>query len=79
MVHPPRRAPFAHLDVAGGTGDIAFRDRRGRAARRPEITVLDINADMLDVGARARAKARLGGRSSTFVEANAEDAAVSRQ
>ena len=24
-VRPPRNRPFAHLDVAGGTGDVAFR------------------------------------------------------
>lgn len=36
----------AILDMAGGTGDIAFR----MAARGAEITVADINQDMLDVG-----------------------------
>lgn len=35
------------LDMAGGTGDIAFR----MAARGADITVADINQDMLDVGA----------------------------
>ena len=35
------------LDMAGGTGDIAFR----MAARGAHITVADINQDMLDVGA----------------------------
>lgn len=34
------------LDMAGGTGDIAFR----MAARGAEVTVSDINQDMLDVG-----------------------------
>ena len=34
------------LDMAGGTGDIAFR----MAARGATITVSDINQDMLDVG-----------------------------
>jgi demethylmenaquinone methyltransferase/2-methoxy-6-polyprenyl-1,4-benzoquinol methylase len=34
------------LDVAGGTGDIAFR----MAARGAHVTVSDINADMLGVG-----------------------------
>jgi demethylmenaquinone methyltransferase/2-methoxy-6-polyprenyl-1,4-benzoquinol methylase len=34
------------LDMAGGTGDVAFRMAR-RGAR---VTVVDINADMLDVG-----------------------------
>lgn len=34
------------LDMAGGTGDIAFR----MAARGASVTVSDINQDMLDVG-----------------------------
>jgi len=34
------------LDMAGGTGDIAFR----MARRGASVTVSDINADMLDVG-----------------------------
>ncbi len=36
----------AILDVAGGTGDIAFR----MAERGADVTVSDINQDMLDVG-----------------------------
>jgi len=65
-VNPPpaRRAqqpkasaqPFALLDLAGGTGDIAFRMLEG-AASGTRATVVDINADMLAVG-RARAAAR---------------------
>ncbi|RME64025.1 MAG: methyltransferase domain-containing protein, partial [Alphaproteobacteria bacterium] len=49
------------LDVAGGTGDIAFRLLawlRTRAPERPgRVHVIDINADMLRVG-RARAARR---------------------
>ena len=41
------------LDMAGGTGDVAFR-MAGRGAR---VTVADINADMLAVG-QDRARAR---------------------
>ncbi len=41
------------LDMAGGTGDVAFR----MAARGARVTVADINADMLAVGME-RAKAR---------------------
>jgi demethylmenaquinone methyltransferase / 2-methoxy-6-polyprenyl-1,4-benzoquinol methylase len=41
------------LDMAGGTGDIAFRMARKGA----EVTVADINADMLGVG-RRRAEQR---------------------
>jgi demethylmenaquinone methyltransferase/2-methoxy-6-polyprenyl-1,4-benzoquinol methylase len=68
---PPRRSPvpFEVLDVAGGTGDIAFRiaERAPSAA----VTVADINAGMLAVG-RSRARSlRLADRVA-FVEANAE-------
>ena len=56
---PPKRRPFRHLDVAGGTGDVAFRvlDAGGPMTH---VTVLDINGDMLAVG-RERAGARLRG------------------
>jgi demethylmenaquinone methyltransferase / 2-methoxy-6-polyprenyl-1,4-benzoquinol methylase len=47
------RAGEAILDMAGGTGDVAFR-MAGRGAR---VTVSDINADMLEVG-QQRAQAR---------------------
>jgi len=40
------RAGEAILDMAGGTGDIAFR----MAAKGASVTVSDINQDMLDVG-----------------------------
>ena len=40
------RAGEEILDMAGGTGDIAFR----RARRGARVTVSDINADMLGVG-----------------------------
>src|SRR4051795_10933520 len=56
-LNPPKSdAPFALLDVAGGTGDIAFR-AAGAAGLGFRATVCDINADMLDVG-RERAAAR---------------------
>jgi len=41
------------LDMAGGTGDVAFR----MARRGAHVTVADINADMLEVG-RERAEGR---------------------
>jgi demethylmenaquinone methyltransferase/2-methoxy-6-polyprenyl-1,4-benzoquinol methylase len=60
--------PFALLDVAGGTGDIAFRvTETGGAGTR--ATVVDINAEMLAVG---RARALQQGRDVDFVESNAE-------
>ena len=69
-VAPPRTRGYRHLDVAGGTGDVAFRIARAGGAGTT-VTVSDINADMLRVGeARAR-KRREYGRLD-FVEANAE-------
>jgi demethylmenaquinone methyltransferase/2-methoxy-6-polyprenyl-1,4-benzoquinol methylase len=61
---------FALLDLAGGTGDIAFRvvEAGGGGIR---ATVLDINADML-AGGRARASERGLDHAIDFVEANAE-------
>jgi demethylmenaquinone methyltransferase/2-methoxy-6-polyprenyl-1,4-benzoquinol methylase len=67
-LRPPRRRAFRLLDVAGGTGDIAFRALDAGGALT-HVTVLDINGDMLRVG-RARA-ARYEGRID-FVEGNAE-------
>ncbi len=70
LVHPGQRPAFQHLDVAGGTGDVAFRVAAAGGATT-HVTVLDINADMLEVG-RARAAKRKLGERLTFVEANAE-------
>ncbi len=70
-VNLPKRAPFRHLDVAGGTGDVAFRVLRA-GGPLTAVTVLDINAAMLEVGRSRAAKHRLQDR-LTFVEANAED------
>jgi demethylmenaquinone methyltransferase / 2-methoxy-6-polyprenyl-1,4-benzoquinol methylase len=67
---PPKRAPFALLDVAGGTGDIAFRTLEA-GGDQTRVTVCDINPDMLAVG-RERAAARADGDTITFTEGNAE-------
>src|SRR5581483_8070782 len=49
-LNPPKsEAPFALLDVAGGTGDIAFRAAK-IAGTGFHATVCDINGDMLEVG-----------------------------
>jgi demethylmenaquinone methyltransferase / 2-methoxy-6-polyprenyl-1,4-benzoquinol methylase len=69
-VHPLRKRPFAHLDVAGGTGDVAFRVAEA-GGPQTAVTALDINAEMLRVG-RARAAKRKTGSRVTFVEGNAE-------
>lgn len=65
----PKTAPFHLLDVAGGTGDIAFRALES-GGQNTRVTVLDINSGMLEVG-RERAGSRFGDRID-FVEANAE-------
>src|ERR1700744_2133456 len=47
---PPKgERTFALLDVAGGTGDVAFRAAKA-AGEGFRATVCDINADMLPVG-----------------------------
>ena len=68
-LRPPRNRAFRHLDVAGGTGDVAFRVLDA-AGPDTSVTVLDINGDMLAVG-RDRAGSRYDGRID-FIEANAE-------
>ncbi len=70
-VAPPRHRAYAHLDVAGGTGDVAFRVARA-GGELTHVTVADINPDMLRVGEQRAARRREGGR-LTFVEANAEE------
>ena len=69
-VNPPKSRPFALLDLAGGTGDVALRviEAGGEDTR---ATVCDINPDMLAVG-RGRAAARSHADAVTFTEANAE-------
>jgi demethylmenaquinone methyltransferase/2-methoxy-6-polyprenyl-1,4-benzoquinol methylase len=69
---PPRTSqrPFALLDIAGGTGDIALRVVQA-AGPATTATVADINGDMLAVG-RARAAELAFDDIVTFVEANAE-------
>jgi demethylmenaquinone methyltransferase/2-methoxy-6-polyprenyl-1,4-benzoquinol methylase len=70
-VNPPRNErPFVLLDLAGGTGDVAFRvvEAGGPGAR---VTVVDINPEMLTVG-RARAAERGLDDAIDFVDANAE-------
>src|SRR5258706_12245475 len=70
-LNPPRSdTPFALLDVAGGTGDIAFRAAKA-AGLGFRATVCDINSDMLDVGRERAAAQHLDDRVS-FVEGNAE-------
>lgn len=65
------------LDIAGGTGDIAFRmlDHATNINKdtATKVTVADINPDMLAEGRkRAAASQYAGTRRLTFLEANAE-------
>ena len=69
-VNPPKNRPFALVDIAGGTGDVAMRIVAA-GGNDTRATVCDINADMLAVG-RERADGRGLGDAVTFTEANAE-------
>ncbi|HVW54056.1 MAG TPA: bifunctional demethylmenaquinone methyltransferase/2-methoxy-6-polyprenyl-1,4-benzoquinol methylase UbiE [Rhizobiaceae bacterium] len=69
-LNPPRRASWHVLDVAGGTGDIAFRIVKASGGNA-QATVLDINGSMLEVGRERAEKMHLEGNVE-FVEANAE-------
>jgi len=69
--------PLKCLDVAGGTGDISFRILDKASQDSPEvlsvnITVSDINADMLTVG-KKRAVERGSYHDLSFEVVNAED------
>jgi demethylmenaquinone methyltransferase/2-methoxy-6-polyprenyl-1,4-benzoquinol methylase len=71
-VNPPKSSkPFALLDLAGGTGDVAFRviEAGGSGTR---VTVCDINAEMLTVG-HERAEQRGLDDVVTFEQGNAEE------
>lgn len=71
-VNPPKSdRPFALLDLAGGTGDVAFRTIEAGGINT-RVTVCDINAEMLAVG-RERATARGFDDIVTFEQGNAEE------
>lgn len=70
-VNPPKSGrKFKLLDLAGGTGDVAFRvvDAGGAGTA---VTVCDINTEMLAVG-RERAAQHGYDRAVTFEQGNAE-------
>ena len=69
-LNPRKEADYKVLDVAGGTGDIAFRIIEA-SDRKAHATVLDINGSMLGVGEERAAKKGIS-ENLTFVEANAE-------
>jgi len=63
------------LDVAGGTGDVAFRIARRqteKGAERPDVTICDINSAMLEIG-RDRAVDRGLLQGLTWATGDAED------
>lgn len=71
-VNPPKSDRAFHLlDLAGGTGDVAFRvvDAGGSSTK---VTVCDINAEMLAVG-RERAEQKGYDQAVTFEQGNAEE------
>jgi demethylmenaquinone methyltransferase/2-methoxy-6-polyprenyl-1,4-benzoquinol methylase len=70
-LNPRKDAGYRLLDVAGGTGDIAFKAIEA-SNRLAQATVLDINGSMLAVGADRAEKNGLK-PNVTFVEANAEE------
>lgn len=70
-LNPPKRSDWRVLDVAGGTGDIAFRIVEA-SNRNVHATVLDINGSMLAVG-KDRAEKRGLSEHVDFIEANAEE------
>src|SRR5262245_62710871 len=64
---PPKSAgPFALLDVAGGTGDVALRALKAAGAGT-SATICDISAEMIEA-----ARQRAGGAKLGFVRGNAE-------
>lgn len=69
---PARDRPFRHLDVAGGTGDVAFQvlDAGGP---QTDVTVLDINDEMLGVGRERAVKRFPEDDRIRFVQGNAEE------
>lgn len=78
MLRPPQGRPYHHLDVAGGTGDIAFRVLAA-GGLQTAVTILDINGDMLRVGRERAVERGLAGQGNSagneqlsFVQANAE-------
>ena len=75
-----------HLDVAGGTGDVAFRvldqmthledlqqeDSTSSVTPAGSVTVCDINPEMLSEGRKKANSAGYDGQALQFVEGNAE-------
>ncbi len=69
-LHVPKRTPYHVLDLAGGTGDIAFRILR-HGGEKTRVSLADISYDMLHEG-RRRAWAESDPARLDFTTANAE-------
>ena len=68
---PPRGgSDYTHLDVAGGTGDVALRVMRAAGTGASSV-ICDISSEMLNAGQRRIAKTDQAGRIG-FVQGNAE-------
>lgn len=68
-INPSKSRAFHSLDVAGGTGDVAFKIVNAGCAHT-RVTVCDINTDMLSVGEQRAQK--LGETRVDFTHGNAE-------
>lgn len=70
---PPRqgKVPYEVLDMAGGTGDVAMRIINASHGYA-QVTVSDINAEMLRVGEKRAEDWRYPGQAE-FIQANAEE------
>ena len=78
QLNPPKsNSPFKVLDVAGGTGDIAFRIA-SKGGSGTHVTIADISPEMVDEG-RRRAEAAALGRKVDFTVGNAESLAFPDQ
>jgi demethylmenaquinone methyltransferase / 2-methoxy-6-polyprenyl-1,4-benzoquinol methylase len=73
QLSPPKQGPFKVLDVAGGTGDIAFRIARAGGSET-HVTICDISPEMLREGRRRAEKEGLLGHCN-FAVGNAEELA----
>jgi len=69
----PSHDTLQMADIAGGTGDIAFRAMRAaaRIATPLNVQVIDANTEMLRVGAK-RARSEKSGEHVSFITGNAE-------
>ena len=69
-VRPSLTRSYHHIDVAGGTGDVAFRVAKA-GGPLTEVTVVDVNGDMLRVGEKRAARCAFSTQ-LTFIEGDAE-------